>query len=51
MGKRQNENAQLSKEEYQEQEASGSVEKSSVGVFDKASEDVLKKRKILRVNK
>lgn len=50
MGKRQNEKAQLSKEDYEAQEASGSVEESIKGGFEKASEDVLKTRKILRVN-
>jgi hypothetical protein len=50
MGKRQNENSQLSKDDYEAQEAA-SPRKSTIGGFEKASEAVLNKRKILSVNK
>ena len=50
MGKRGNENAQLSKEEYDALEARGSSRLSN-DAFSKASEETLQKRRIVKSNR
>ena len=52
MGKRENENAQISKEDYEKNESrgGGGDDRLKQG-FARASEDVLKKRRIVRTGR
>lgn len=50
-GKRGNDNAQLSKEEYEAQLNSSSADASAAGGFQRASSELLAKRKIVRVRR
>lgn len=50
MGKRGNENAQMRREDYEAMESRGGGDEAPSGSFSKASDEVLKKRRIIRTS-
>jgi NUP50 (Nucleoporin 50 kDa) len=50
MAKRQSESGQISKEEYEAQQSSSRRDTTIQGGFEKAPEDVLKKRRFVRAS-